>query len=139
MDGIGGQPGWAWIFILEGLFTVILACVSPWVLQDFPESATFLSEAERMFTTPTLHMSVIMLMADIYIGVHIIRELKEDMRFSADEEKFELKYLRQCLTDWKTYVTRGSPSPQLRSVIVMTYDLIRSWNVYGNVGVIPYR
>lgn len=23
MDGIGGKPGWAWIFILEGLFTVL--------------------------------------------------------------------------------------------------------------------
>ncbi|EIW85122.1 MFS general substrate transporter [Coniophora puteana RWD-64-598 SS2] len=24
MDGIGGRPGWAWIFILEGLFTFLL-------------------------------------------------------------------------------------------------------------------
>ncbi|KAF8481298.1 MFS general substrate transporter [Russula ochroleuca] len=86
MDGIGGRPGWAWIFILEGLFTILVACASPWVLQDFPESARFLTEAER---------------------VYIIRDLKEDMRFSADEEKFELKYLWQCLTDWKTYVTFG--------------------------------
>ncbi len=51
MDGVGGRPGWAWIFILEGLFTILLACVSPWVIQDFPESAKFLSEAERMYTT----------------------------------------------------------------------------------------
>jgi hypothetical protein len=50
MDGIGGQPGWAWIFILEGLFTILVACASPWVLQDFPESAKFLSEIERMCT-----------------------------------------------------------------------------------------
>ena len=54
MDGIGGRPGWAWIFILEGLFTILLACASPWILQDFPESARFLTEAERMCTnTPT--------------------------------------------------------------------------------------
>jgi MFS family permease len=51
MDGIGGRPGWAWIFILEGLFTILVACASPWVLQDFPESAKFLSEVERMCTT----------------------------------------------------------------------------------------
>jgi sugar phosphate permease len=51
MDGVGGRPGWAWIFILEGLFTVLLACISPWIIQDFPESAKFLSEAERMCTT----------------------------------------------------------------------------------------
>lgn len=24
MDGIGGRPGWAWIFILEGFATVVL-------------------------------------------------------------------------------------------------------------------
>jgi sugar phosphate permease len=55
MDGIGGRPGWAWIFILEGLFTILVACASPWVVQDFPESARFLTEAERMCTTtPTL-------------------------------------------------------------------------------------
>jgi len=53
MDGIGGRPGWAWIFILEGLFTILVACASPWVLQDFPESAKFLSEVERMCTTTT--------------------------------------------------------------------------------------
>lgn len=47
MDGIGGKPGWAWIFILEGLATVIVAVFSPLVLQDFPETAKFLTEAER--------------------------------------------------------------------------------------------
>lgn len=51
MDGIGGRPGWAWIFILEGLFTILVACASPWVVQDFPESARFLTEAERRCTT----------------------------------------------------------------------------------------
>ncbi len=24
MDGVGGRPGWAWIFILEGMATVLL-------------------------------------------------------------------------------------------------------------------
>jgi hypothetical protein len=32
--------------------------------------------------------------SDIYVlGVYVIRELKGDMLFSADEEKFKLKYL----------------------------------------------
>jgi len=61
MDGIGGRPGWAWIFILEGLFTILVACASPWVLQDFPESAKFLSEVERMCTTtPTFCKNAIL-------------------------------------------------------------------------------
>lgn len=86
MDGIGGRPGWAWIFILEGLFTILVACASPWVLQDFPESAKFLSEVERVYT---------------------IREMKDDMLFGPEEEKLKLKYLWQCLTDWKTFVSLG--------------------------------
>ena len=47
MDGIGGKPGWAWIFILEGLFTVLCAVASFWILEDFPENAKFLSSTER--------------------------------------------------------------------------------------------
>jgi MFS family permease len=109
MDGIGGRPGWAWIFILEGLLTILVACASPWVIQDFPESAKFLSEAERTCTiTPTIHM-LAMLTAGTYVGVYVIRKLKGDMQFSADEEKLKLKYLWQCLTDWKTFVSRMSP------------------------------
>ena len=61
MDGIGGRPGWAWVFILEGLFTILVACASLWVLQDFPESAKFLSEVERMCTTtPTFRRNAIL-------------------------------------------------------------------------------
>lgn len=32
MDGVGGKPGWAWIFILEGLATVVVATISFWMV-----------------------------------------------------------------------------------------------------------
>ena len=47
MDGVGGKPGWAWIFILEGLLTVVCAIASFFILSDFPDTAKFLSETER--------------------------------------------------------------------------------------------
>ena len=47
MEGIGGKPAWAWIFILEGLATVLAGVASFWIIQDFPDTAKFLSEAER--------------------------------------------------------------------------------------------
>jgi CHASE3 domain sensor protein len=53
MDGVGGRPGWAWIFILEGSFTILASGLSLWVIQDFPESATFLTETERMWEKKT--------------------------------------------------------------------------------------
>lgn len=59
MDGIGGKPGWAWIFILEGLLTVCCAVASFWILQDFPETARFLTETERMCQFHTTEISFI--------------------------------------------------------------------------------
>lgn len=47
MDGVGGRPGWAWIFILEGLFTVLCAIASFFILSDFPDTAKFLTDTER--------------------------------------------------------------------------------------------
>ncbi|KAM0547800.1 hypothetical protein ACHAPJ_010261 [Fusarium lateritium] len=47
MDGIAGYGGWRWIFILEGIATVIIAIFSYWVVPDWPETAKFLSDDER--------------------------------------------------------------------------------------------
>ncbi|KAL4894105.1 major facilitator superfamily domain-containing protein [Aspergillus ambiguus] len=47
MDGVGGYSGWRWIFIIEGLATVVLAVVSKFIIVDWPETATFLNEDER--------------------------------------------------------------------------------------------
>ena len=47
MDGISGKPAWAWIFIIEGLLTVLVGITSFWVIQDFPDTAKFLTEDER--------------------------------------------------------------------------------------------
>lgn len=49
MDGIAGYSGWRWIFILEGLFTVVVAIGSYWLVPDWPESAKFYTEDERAF------------------------------------------------------------------------------------------
>ncbi|PPJ60117.1 hypothetical protein CBER1_03121 [Cercospora berteroae] len=39
MDGIAGRPGWQWIFIWEGIMTVIIAALGYLFLIDFPEEA----------------------------------------------------------------------------------------------------
>ena len=49
MDGIRGYSGWRWIFILEGLLTMVLSGVSFFLIADFPEDAAWLSEDERSF------------------------------------------------------------------------------------------
>lgn len=49
MDGVGGLDGWRWIFILEGIATVLVAIFAFICLYDFPETASFLTEEERQF------------------------------------------------------------------------------------------
>jgi hypothetical protein len=47
MDGIGRKSGWAWIFILEGLFTFVFGIVSFALLPRSPSHAHFLSQEEK--------------------------------------------------------------------------------------------
>ncbi|KAF8182589.1 MFS general substrate transporter [Pholiota molesta] len=86
MDGIGGKAGWQWIFILEGLATVVISIASYWVIQDFPTTAKFLTEDERKF---------------------VVQRLQGDSKQSAGGENFHVKYIWQSLTDWHTYVGLG--------------------------------
>lgn len=39
MDGVGGLSGWRWIFIWEGIFTIIIALLGWCFMVDFPEDA----------------------------------------------------------------------------------------------------
>lgn len=39
MEGLQHLHGWQWIFILEGLPTLLLAAAAYFVLPDFPENA----------------------------------------------------------------------------------------------------
>ncbi|KAF8912987.1 major facilitator superfamily domain-containing protein [Gymnopilus junonius] len=88
MNGIGGKTGWQWIFILEGLATIILSIVSYWIIPDFPSSprVKFLTEEERLF---------------------VVRRLEDDMKLSAAGESLKRAYIWQSLTDWKTWIAMG--------------------------------
>ncbi|KAL2824930.1 major facilitator superfamily domain-containing protein [Aspergillus cavernicola] len=49
MGGVGGYAGWRWIFILEGLLTVVMSIVAYFWVYNYPATAEFLSERERSF------------------------------------------------------------------------------------------
>ncbi|EKD20894.1 uncharacterized protein L3040_005834 [Drepanopeziza brunnea f. sp. 'multigermtubi'] len=49
LDGAHGIDGWRWLFIIEGVITVGIAITSIFVLPDFPGTAKWLSDEERMF------------------------------------------------------------------------------------------
>ncbi|KAF1941294.1 MFS transporter [Clathrospora elynae] len=49
MRNVGGYAGWRWIFILEGILTIIIATISYWFISNYPDTVTWLSKEEREF------------------------------------------------------------------------------------------
>ena len=54
MDGVGNRAGWAWIFILEGLFTVLFGVSSFFTLPHSPARARFLDTEEKEYVIARL-------------------------------------------------------------------------------------
>ncbi|KAF4540272.1 MFS transporter [Lasiodiplodia theobromae] len=54
MDGVRSYRGWRWIFILEGLLTVVVSVIFFFVLPNFPEEAKWLTEEERRYVKARL-------------------------------------------------------------------------------------
>ncbi|KAJ7083079.1 MFS general substrate transporter [Mycena belliarum] len=81
MAGIRNLGGWSWIFLLEGLATVVIAGFGFLLMPDYPEKAKFLSAAERDYLLDLL--------------------AKDSAGLS---KKFELKFFWQALGDYNSYL-----------------------------------
>ena len=47
MKGVGGLNGWRWIFILEGIVTVVVSVIAYFFVANYPSTAKFLTKNER--------------------------------------------------------------------------------------------
>ncbi|KAL6712740.1 hypothetical protein ACLMJK_009678 [Lecanora helva] len=47
MNGVGGLHGWRWIFLLEGMLTVVVSLIAYFFVANYPSTAKFLSPKER--------------------------------------------------------------------------------------------
>ncbi|KAH6880027.1 major facilitator superfamily domain-containing protein [Thelonectria olida] len=81
MRGVGGLAGWQWIFIIEGLATVVVALASYKMMSDYPDRAKFINNEER---------------------AHIVARLKLDRSSLADE--FGMNFFWDAIKDWKIWV-----------------------------------
>ncbi|KAK5957981.1 hypothetical protein OHC33_001171 [Knufia fluminis] len=81
MDGVGGKPGWAWIFIIEGIATMFVGCFCWWMVFNWPDTAGFLTPDERL---------------------RVRRRLAEDNQSSTGEE-YDKRHIYAALKDWKTW------------------------------------
>lgn len=94
MDGVGGYAGWRWIFILEGLLTVVIAFVAPFAIYDSPEKATFLTKEEREWVIATMRRQA-------RVGE---TAPEEDEAHAKESSKYRTKYVWDALKDWQIYV-----------------------------------
>ncbi|KAI0974250.1 major facilitator superfamily domain-containing protein [Xylaria arbuscula] len=94
LDGVGGLEGWRWIFILEGIATVVIALAAFFLLYDFPETATFLTEEERAFVIFRLK----------YQGHSEDTEEGCASVQVSQAEEFEWKYVWAAFKDWQIWV-----------------------------------
>ncbi|KAI9460333.1 MFS general substrate transporter [Boletus coccyginus] len=84
MEGMGGLRGWRWIFCLEGIATVLVALAASFFMHDFPETASFLTEAERRY---------------------IVELMKADSQGLATH--YNSRFILQALKDYKIYIQFG--------------------------------
>lgn len=73
MEGVGGLSGWRWIFILEGIVTVLLAVYAYFAMPMDLATARFLTEEEREFAgeSPLVAVTALLPMLETVIDLHI--------------------------------------------------------------------
>ncbi|KAI0672079.1 MFS general substrate transporter [Trametes maxima] len=82
MSGTAGLLGWSWIFILEGIVTVLVGLIALCVFVDLPDSAHFLSPDERAY---------------------VIYRKKYDNSSIGEEEHFEVRHILEGVLDWQVW------------------------------------
>ncbi|CAL1702171.1 unnamed protein product [Somion occarium] len=83
MDGVRGYRGWRWVFILEGLFTCVVAIVFFFLISDFPEEVKWLTAEEKQFVKDRLY---------------------DDVGHSQSDEKITFKSALGVLKDYKVII-----------------------------------
>lgn len=85
MDGVGGQEGWRWIFILEGIATVVLGVMCFFLLIDSPRKSGSWLEPEEIRYLELQHF------------------IKEGGHFK-EKKKTNWKDVKATLLNWRMYM-----------------------------------
>ncbi|MBN3725152.1 MFS transporter [Burkholderia sp. Ac-20379] len=83
-DGLGGIPGWRWLFIVEGIPAIVLGVVTYRILLERPSQARWLTAEQRN-----------------WLQAKIDREQAEDL---ADGDPHSAAHVFKVLLDWRTLV-----------------------------------
>ncbi|KAF9243452.1 MFS general substrate transporter, partial [Melanogaster broomeanus] len=88
MNGIGGLETWSWIFILDGLATLVVALIAYFVMVDYPSTARFLTAEERSTMTSLIING---------LCVCTVR------RAAHDQEQGAVPQIIAAFTDWQVW------------------------------------
>ena len=77
MKGVGGKNGWAWIFIIEGLLTCVIAVAGYWFVVDWPTKAKFLSANEKAYVTARLKADSDATNDEAFLWSEVLKALKD--------------------------------------------------------------
>ncbi len=77
LDGLASLRGWQWLFLVEGLPTILLGLAMFWLLPDAPATSRWLSESERAWIMQELAVENARLAAGKQ--PHVLRALQDPL------------------------------------------------------------
>lgn len=102
MDGVGGQPAWAWIFMLEGIATVLLGKSCPFPLASLRLTSSGVCCYFFMPDRPSLSGRWLQPEEIRYLDLQNL--IREGGRSQEKVDRFRWKELISLLTDYKVYL-----------------------------------
>ncbi|KAH7109445.1 major facilitator superfamily domain-containing protein [Dendryphion nanum] len=82
LDGVRGWSGWRWIILINGIPTIFTGILTPWVLPNSPETASFLSEDDKR---------------------NMILLRQQEYGQTASAQHFDKRDAIRAFKDWKTW------------------------------------
>ncbi|KAL4867351.1 hypothetical protein BDV12DRAFT_171507 [Aspergillus spectabilis] len=86
MDGVAGQEGWRWIFLLEGIVTVVLGIMCFFLLIDSPSRSGKWLDPEEIRYLELQHF------------------IKEGGHFKEEKKKTNWKDIKATMLNWRMYM-----------------------------------
>jgi MFS family permease len=81
MRNVGGYKGWRWIFIIEGLLTVVISIAAYFLVHNYPKTATFLTEDEKALVIKRLENDSDAIRDEPFTWAGVINSLKDPKVF----------------------------------------------------------
>ncbi|KAJ8474822.1 hypothetical protein ONZ51_g6966 [Trametes cubensis] len=99
MSGTAGLLGWSWIFIIEGIMSVVVGVVAAFMFVDYPRTAYFLTAEER---------------------ASLVRNTLYDSSSVGEDEEFATYHVVGALLDWQVASCIG-PSTEYDAHVLVSF------------------